>query len=351
MAEWVDTPKPIPCPFLKSNLGKREEMRYTFDVSKCDKLFDVLLQNNVIKLKEGHVIPVAELIAKRKYCKWHDSYSHTTNECNYFRRQIQLALNDGHLTLGENSKMKLDSDPFPVNMINFEEKRVLVRTSQAKSTKGKKVNVSDDLRHRMLKPKSPEVGIWKVNEPRKSVVKVRPGSSFLAAKYLRNNKRRAFQRLGGVKRERSPGNLIVRVSINTRDQDVVRYWQQVHRPGGQGFVCMNTLPRVTWCPGRKPVRKWTPVQRDSDAIVLCNGDQIETKNKDSGRSMTAGTEGSVVLVGAIPCHLQSEVHIGGQRIVGVTTGPADNSNNAPVKEKPGQKRVKRASGWDVSLIR
>jgi hypothetical protein len=23
-------------------------------------------------------------LAKKIYCKWHDSYTHTTNECNYF---------------------------------------------------------------------------------------------------------------------------------------------------------------------------------------------------------------------------------------------------------------------------
>jgi hypothetical protein len=45
-------------------------MRYTFDVSKCDRLFDVLVQGGVgvrvgvIKLKEGHVIPATDLIAK-----------------------------------------------------------------------------------------------------------------------------------------------------------------------------------------------------------------------------------------------------------------------------------------------
>jgi hypothetical protein len=40
-------------------------------------------------------------------------------------------LNDSRLTLEDGQKMKLDTDPFPmnVNMINFEEKRVLVRPS------------------------------------------------------------------------------------------------------------------------------------------------------------------------------------------------------------------------------
>jgi hypothetical protein len=110
MAEWVDTPKgkPMTCPFLKLEPGKTGEMKFTFDIFKCDKLFDVLLQNNIIKLKGGYVIPSAEQLARRKYCKWHDSFSHTTNECNYFRQQIQSALNDGRLTLGDGQRMRLD---------------------------------------------------------------------------------------------------------------------------------------------------------------------------------------------------------------------------------------------------
>jgi hypothetical protein len=77
--------KPISCSFLKYGAGKEDEMKYTFDVSKCNKLFDLLLEGGVIRLTEGHVIPSANQLAKKMYCTWHDSYSHTTNECNYFR--------------------------------------------------------------------------------------------------------------------------------------------------------------------------------------------------------------------------------------------------------------------------
>jgi hypothetical protein len=46
VAEWVEKPgdKPISCSLLKPDGGRREEMRYTFDVSKCDRLFDLLLR-------------------------------------------------------------------------------------------------------------------------------------------------------------------------------------------------------------------------------------------------------------------------------------------------------------------
>jgi hypothetical protein len=65
------------------------------------------------------VIPVADLIAKRKYYKWHNSYSHTTNECHYFRQQVESVINDGRLVLGDGGKMRLDTDPFPVNTIGL----------------------------------------------------------------------------------------------------------------------------------------------------------------------------------------------------------------------------------------
>jgi hypothetical protein len=50
VAEWVEKPRdrPISCCFLKPNGGWMEEMRYTFHVSKCDHLFDLLLWGGVI---------------------------------------------------------------------------------------------------------------------------------------------------------------------------------------------------------------------------------------------------------------------------------------------------------------
>jgi hypothetical protein len=86
VAEWDEKPedKPISCSFLKPNGGQRDEMRYTFDVTKCDRLSNLLLWGGVIRLTEGHIIPHTDILAKKTYCKWHNSYTHTTNECNYF---------------------------------------------------------------------------------------------------------------------------------------------------------------------------------------------------------------------------------------------------------------------------
>jgi hypothetical protein len=71
VAEWVEKTgdKPISCPFLKPKGGRMDEMRYTFDVTKCDRLFDLLLQGGVIRLTKGHIIPNADILAKNIYCK------------------------------------------------------------------------------------------------------------------------------------------------------------------------------------------------------------------------------------------------------------------------------------------
>jgi hypothetical protein len=179
-------------------------MKFTFDVSKCDRLFDVLVKGGVIRLAEGHVILTTELLAKRRYCKWLDSYSHITNECNYFCRQMQSVINDSRLTLGELGKMKLDVDPFLVNVTKFEGKRVLVQTGQVATTRGKNVVVSDELRWRMIKPRSPEVGRWKENTWQKASRRVKMACDMLIDKYIRQQQEQRDKQMRGFKRRRSP---------------------------------------------------------------------------------------------------------------------------------------------------
>jgi hypothetical protein len=68
LAEWVKNKKPISCPF-----GQKELEKFTFDITKADMIFDLLLQEGKIKLSPNHVIPSAEELKKIKYCKWHNA--------------------------------------------------------------------------------------------------------------------------------------------------------------------------------------------------------------------------------------------------------------------------------------
>jgi hypothetical protein len=72
-------------------------------------------------------------------------------------------INDGRLTLDDGGKMKLDIDPFPISMVELMDKKVLVRTDQAETTKGKNVAIFDELRNQMIKPHNSEIGVWKEN--------------------------------------------------------------------------------------------------------------------------------------------------------------------------------------------
>jgi hypothetical protein len=62
-AEWARSKKIIACPWVKSS-GKEE--RYDFDITKADKIFDLLLRERQIQLPAGHVIPSAEELGKKK---------------------------------------------------------------------------------------------------------------------------------------------------------------------------------------------------------------------------------------------------------------------------------------------
>jgi hypothetical protein len=59
--------------------------------------------------------------------------------------------------------MKLDMNLFPVGMVELMDKKVLVCTDQAETTKGKNVVISDELPNRMIKP-TRRPGDWCVDE-------------------------------------------------------------------------------------------------------------------------------------------------------------------------------------------
>jgi hypothetical protein len=90
---------------------------YDFDVTKADKLFEFLVKEGRIKLPEGHTMLRPDGVKEKRYCGFHDRNSHSINDCRVFRMRIQKAIQEGHLKFDNN--MKLDSHPFPQNMIGF----------------------------------------------------------------------------------------------------------------------------------------------------------------------------------------------------------------------------------------
>jgi hypothetical protein len=93
---WPAKAKLSACSSLDSFQNNRQgEVKFTFNVAKCGKIFDELLKSGNIKLY--HTIPLTDELKRPGYCKWHNSFSHATNNCNAFRRQIQSTINEDRL--------------------------------------------------------------------------------------------------------------------------------------------------------------------------------------------------------------------------------------------------------------
>jgi hypothetical protein len=84
---WPSKAKSYACDSLKPiHRNRQDEVKFAFDVAKCDRIFDELQKGGYIKL--SHTLPPLDELKRRAYCKWHNSYSRATNDCNVFRRQI-----------------------------------------------------------------------------------------------------------------------------------------------------------------------------------------------------------------------------------------------------------------------
>jgi hypothetical protein len=136
---WPKQAKSLACSSLQLVQKKQqEEVKFSFNVGKCDKIFDTLLKNGNIKI--NHIVPSGDELIRHAYYKWHNSFSHATNDCNVFRRQIQSAINERRLKFQE---IQVDTEPFPMNMIDFEGRKVLVWPNTADKGKDKEIIIGN----------------------------------------------------------------------------------------------------------------------------------------------------------------------------------------------------------------
>jgi len=86
---------------------------YTFDVTKCDEIFYLLVADGQVAVRNGLKIPPLEQRKKRGFCKYLNFLGHKTSHCALFRDLVQRALNEGRLNFGDKTKprKKVDVDP------------------------------------------------------------------------------------------------------------------------------------------------------------------------------------------------------------------------------------------------
>ncbi|KAK1627368.1 hypothetical protein QYE76_001683 [Lolium multiflorum] len=116
VAEWTRAAGPVSCKWVKPQGPPKG---FDFDVTKTEQIFDLLLTEKHIKVPEGHKIPTVQELNGKPYCKWHNTFTHTTNDCRVWRQQIQMAIENGRLIFNQYA-MKVDTHPFPaVNMVEY----------------------------------------------------------------------------------------------------------------------------------------------------------------------------------------------------------------------------------------
>jgi len=116
-AKWTWGKAPVSCPWVR-----KTENAYDFDVRKADKIFDLLLEKEQLRLPANHVIPLAEELKGKKYYKFHNATNHNTNECRIFCFHIQKAIEQGKIKFEPTKKPTMDIDKHPflgIHMVEF----------------------------------------------------------------------------------------------------------------------------------------------------------------------------------------------------------------------------------------
>jgi hypothetical protein len=227
-------------------------------------------------------------------------------------------INDDRLTLGDGGKLKLDTDPFPVGMVKLMDKKVLVPTDQAETTKGKNVIVSDELRNRMIKPHNPEIGVWKDN------LLLKPISAMLIEKYQWQLKE--DQRYRVTRRIRRYTFFEAR---NWPDQ-----WEPRRTEESQRRLAQHSMDQA---PGVRQ-NVWVTDRSGSGNPDHCNRPDVLHKEEESSREQEQ-VKKHVVMVRSWPCTVSSEVHINGRR---VSESVREDKGKATVPESENEKDPKRA---------
>ena len=82
-------------------------------------------------------------LKNKKFYKFHNATSHSTNECKIFRQHIQRAIQQGKLKFDTPQKMKVDDNPFPRYQNMVDAKLLKGKTKVLTSTRAKEARTID----------------------------------------------------------------------------------------------------------------------------------------------------------------------------------------------------------------
>ena len=83
-------------------------------MAKTEEILYFLVKEKFITFPKNHLIPSKDELRGKTYCKYRNSWNHTTNACWGFRNVIQDMINKGILKFPDKKDaMAIDEDPFP----------------------------------------------------------------------------------------------------------------------------------------------------------------------------------------------------------------------------------------------
>ena len=91
-------------------------------------------------MPDNHVILPPNQLKNRKFCKFHNATSHSTNEYRIFQQHIQRAIQQGRLKFDTPQKIKVDDNPFlgDQNMVDarlLKGKTIVLTSVRSKETR------------------------------------------------------------------------------------------------------------------------------------------------------------------------------------------------------------------------
>ena len=74
---------------------------YSFNVTKCDEMFDLLVKDGQMIVPPGAKMPPLEHRKKRGFCKYHNFLGHKTSQYFLFRDLVRGAIKEGRLKFAD----------------------------------------------------------------------------------------------------------------------------------------------------------------------------------------------------------------------------------------------------------
>jgi hypothetical protein len=92
---------------------------YTFDVTKCDEIYGLLVADSQVVVPKDVKIPPLEQCQIRGFCKHHSFLGHNTARYSLFRDLVQNGLSEGRLKFGYKPKHQMQVNSHSLKDVNM----------------------------------------------------------------------------------------------------------------------------------------------------------------------------------------------------------------------------------------